>query len=231
MSRVVSPLHAVAARVGLAPTNPRLVTALTHSSFAAEHGVESNELLEFLGDAVVDLAVADLIVTRYPHLNEGSGSLVRSRVVNEATLADVARRLELGDALRVGRGVKKEEGARRPSLLADVFEAVVAAIYLERGYDAAKSFLHDELASEVEAASRRPSDVDPKTLLRQWTETTGRGTPRYEVAAQGPSHDVTFVATVLVAGKPVASGYGSSKKAAEVHAAQAALAIRAGDDA
>jgi ribonuclease-3 len=116
--------------------------ALTHSSYAAEHDVESNERLEFLGDAVVDLAIADLIVTRYPHLDEGTGSLVRSRVVNEAALARAARELDLGSVLRVGRGVKKERGAERPSLLADAFEALVAALYFERGYDVAKSFVH-----------------------------------------------------------------------------------------
>src|SRR3984957_9731053 len=96
-----------AARLGLDPASPLLHTALTHSSYAAEHDVESNERLEFLGDAVVDLAVADLIITRYPDLDEGSGSLVRSRVVNEAALARAARQLDLGAVLRVGRGVKK----------------------------------------------------------------------------------------------------------------------------
>ena len=98
---MVSPLDTVAERVGLVPTSPVLVTALTHSSFAAEHDVESNERLEFLGDAVVDLAVADLIVTRFTDLDEGTGSLVRSRVVNEASLAEVARALGLGEAGRL----------------------------------------------------------------------------------------------------------------------------------
>ena len=165
---MVSPLDTVAERVGLVPTSPVLVTALTHSSFAAEHDVESNERLEFLGDAVVDLAVADLIVTRFTDLDEGTGSLVRSRVVNEASLAEVARALGLGEALRVGRGVLKERGTERPSLLADTFEAVVAAIYFDRGYDVAKTFVQDCLAEAVVAASKEPSDVDPKTQLRQW---------------------------------------------------------------
>jgi ribonuclease-3 len=208
--------------LGLAPTNPQLLTALTHSSFAAEHEVDSNELLEFLGDAVVDLAIADLIVTRYPELNEGSGSLVRSRVVNEAALAEAARRLGLGDVLRVGRGVVKEHGLERPSLLADAFEAVVAAIYLERGYDAAKSFVHDSLAHDVQEASKVPGDADPKTLLRQWAEASGRGTPSYDVISEGPGHDATFVATVRVGEGIVATGVGRSKKSAESRAAQSA---------
>jgi ribonuclease-3 len=199
-----------------------LQTALTHSSYAAEHDVESNERLEFLGDAVVDLAVADLIVTRYPHLNEGTGSLVRSRVVNEAALARAARALDVGAALRIGRGVVKENGAERPSLLADAFEALVAALYLEKGYDAAKSFVQLALADDVETASLEPGEVDPKTRLRQWAEASGQGTPIYQVVSEGPSHDVTFIATVVVGGQVVASGEGRSKKSAEANAAQTA---------
>jgi ribonuclease-3 len=219
---MVSSLDTVAERLGLAATSPLLLTALTHSSFAAEHDVDSNERLEFLGDAVVDLAIADLIVTKYPQLNEGTGSLVRSRVVNEAALAEAAKRLDLGASLRVGRGVKKENGAQRPSLLADAFEAVVAAIYLERGYDVAKNFVHEALANEVEDASHEPSDVDPKTQLRQWAESSGRGTPVYRVVADGPSHDVTYRATVSVDKEVIASGEGRSKKSAEASAAQTA---------
>ena len=214
-------LELIAARVGLAPTSDLLATALTHSSFAAEHDTESNERLEFLGDAVVDLAVADLIVTRHPELNEGTGSLVRSRVVNETALADAARRLELGSVLRVGRGVRKEQGAERPSLLADAFEAVVAALYLERGYDVARRFVHAALEGEVEAAAIDPGEVDPKTRLRQWAESRGLSAPTYEVTARGPSHDARFVATVYV-GEIMALGEGRSKKAAEAQAAQAA---------
>jgi ribonuclease-3 len=221
-------LDTVAERLGLDPASPLLVTALTHSSFAAEHEVDSNERLEFLGDAVVDLAVADLIITRYPDLDEGSGSLVRSRVVNEAALARAARHLELGAVLRVGRGVKKENGAERPSLLADAFEAVVAALYLDLGYDAAKEFVQAALADDVTHAALAPSDVDPKTRLRQWAEANGLGTPTYEVNAEGPAHSVTYYATVRV-GDLVAVGEGGSKKNAEGQAARAAW--EAHDDA
>ena len=205
------------------------MVALTHSSYAAEHGCESNERLEFLGDAVVDLAIADLIVTAYPELNEGSGSLVRSRVVNEASLADAARRLDLASGVRIGRGVKKEHGLERPSLLADAYEAVAAALYLESGWEAAKRFVHETLAETVAEAARRPGEVDPKTRLRQWAEATGRGTPVYRVVAEGPSHAVTFTADVHVAGDRMATGQGRSKKSAEVEAAEEALKGR--DDA
>ena len=200
--------------------------ALTHSSYAAEHECESNERLEFLGDAVVDLAVADLIVTSFPELNEGSGSLVRSRVVNESALAEAATRLELASAMRIGRGVKKEHGLERPSLLADAFEAVVAAIYLENGYDAAKSFIHDTLGEAVADAALRPGDGDPKTRLRQWSEANGLGAPDYEVTSSGPSHDATYTAVVRIARRPMGTGVGRSKKSAEARAAEDAWGRR-----
>ncbi|MGD0691265.1 MAG: ribonuclease III domain-containing protein, partial [Acidimicrobiales bacterium] len=163
MSLLLSPLDALAERAGLSRESEILAVALTHSSYAAEHQCESNERLEFLGDAVVDLAVADLIVTAYPQLNEGSGSLVRSRVVNESSLAEAATTLDLASSIRVGRGVKKEHGLERPSLLADAYEALVAAIYLENGYDAAKTFVHESLADAVAEAALHPGDSDPKT--------------------------------------------------------------------
>lgn len=226
MSSLLSPLDALGQRVGLAGSSPLLALALTHSSYAAEHGVESNERLEFLGDAVVDLAVADLIVTSYPTLNEGTGSLVRSRVVNENSLAGAAQRLDLASAMRIGRGVAKENGLERPSLLADAFEAVVAAIYLERGYDVAKAFVHDALAQDVAAAAQQPGDVDPKARLRQWSEANGHGTPVYKVTSTGPSHDVTYYANVEVTGL-IGRGEGRSKKSAEASAAEDAWEQRA----
>ena len=229
MSLLLSPLHSFAEHLGLSPESELLAQAVTHSSYAAEHDCVSNERLEFLGDAVVDLAVADLIFTQYPTLNEGSGSLVRSRVVNEAALARAARRLELARYVRVGRGEVKSRGLERSSLLADAFEAVVAAIYLERGYEVAKSFVQDQLGDEIEQAALAPEDVDPKTRLRQWSEASLRGTPVYRVRAEGPAHAATFEATVSIGGEVRGTGYGPSKKAAESQAAREALAGR--DDA
>ncbi|HUZ42699.1 MAG TPA: ribonuclease III [Acidimicrobiales bacterium] len=226
MNLVLSPLDALAERVGLSRESDYLSIALTHSSFAAEHECESNERLEFLGDAVVDLAVADLIVTGYPELNEGSGSLVRSRVVNESSLAEAATRVDLASAMRIGRGVKKEHGLERPSLLADAFEALVAAIYLESGYDAAKSFVQDMLADAVAEAASRPGEGDPKTRLRQWSEANGLGTPEYEVTSSGPSHDATFSAVVRLSKRIMGTGEGSSKKGAEARAAEEAWGRR-----
>jgi ribonuclease-3 len=193
---------------------------LTHSSYAAEHGGDSNERLEFLGDAVVDLAVADYIVGHFPLVNEGTASVLRSRVVNEDSLAAVARELALGDLLSLGRGVVKEKGNERSSLLADAFEAVVAAVYLDAGYDAAKVVVVRFLKEAIEVASRDDS-LDAKTRLKRWAEGQGIGTPEYVVSASGPSHDVTFVATVSV-GPLLVSASGPSKKRAEANAAAAA---------
>jgi ribonuclease-3 len=210
----------LAVHLGLAPGSAALRQALTHSSYAAEHGGESNERLEFLGDAVVDLAVADYIVGRFPLVNEGTASVLRSRVVNEDSLAAVARELALGDLLLLGRGVVKEKGNERSSVLADAFEAVVAAVYLDSGYDAAKAVVVRYLEEAIEVASR-DDNLDPKTRLKRWAEGQGMGTPEYEVAASGPSHDVTFVATVSV-GPLLVSASGPSKKRAEANAAAAA---------
>lgn len=221
-----SPLDSLAERVGLARASALLAVAMTHSSYAAEHECESNERLEFLGDAVVDLAVADLIVTAHPELNEGSGSLVRSRVVNESSLAEAATRLGLASAMRIGRGVKKEHGLDRPSLLADAYEALVAAIYLEKGYDAAKSFVHVTLGDAVADAASRPGDSDPKTRLRQWSEANGLGTPDYDVTSSGPSHDATYRAVVRIARREMGIGEGRSKKSAEARAAEDAWGRR-----
>jgi ribonuclease-3 len=178
--------------------------------------------LEFLGDAVVDLAVADLIVTQYPELDEGSGSLVRSRVVNEASLARAAQRLNLGDYIRIGRGEVKSHGLERPSLLADAFEAIVAALYLEKGFDVAKAFVHSALAEDVASAALRPDDVDPKTRLRKWSESAGFGVPVYAVTFDGPAHETIFDATVSIGGIVRGTGQGRSKKNAETAAALSA---------
>jgi ribonuclease III len=216
----VPDVAALAVELGLEPGSLALRDALTHSSYASEHGVDSNERLEFLGDAVVDLAVASHIVTNYPLLDEGAASILRSRVVNEESLARAAREMSLGDLLRLGRGVVKEKGAERASLLADAFEAVVAAVYLEKGYEVAQEVVVSHLREAISLASHVDT-LDAKTRLRRWSESQGLGAPIYDVTSSGPSHDVTFVATVKV-GTRATSASGSSKKRAEANAAAAA---------
>jgi ribonuclease-3 len=226
VSLLLPSIDALAHRLGLPADSVLLATALTHSSYAAEHGVESNERLEFLGDAVVDLVVADAIITQHPELDQGTGSLARSRVVNEASLARAAAQLQLGEFVRLGRGERKSHGENRPSLLADAFEAVVAAIYLETGFAAARDFVLEHLSSTLEEAAASPEEVDPKSRLRQWSEARGSGVPIYEVIADGPSHAMTFTATVRVGTRVLGAGRGRSKKAAELDAARAAWEAR-----
>ncbi len=226
MSIALSSMEHLAQRLGLAADCELLAVALTHSSYAAEHHVESNERLEFLGDAVVDLVIADAIIREHPELNQGTGSLARSKVVNESSLATAASLLGIGELVRLGRGEQKADGAKRPSLLADAFEAVVAALYLERGYDAAREFVIEQLRDVLALAAAAPEEIDPKSRLRQWCETRGLGVPYYEVSSDGPSHATQFDATVFVDGNVAASGTGRSKKAAEVAAALAAWEAR-----
>ena len=160
-------------------------------------------------------------MTRHPELNEGSGSLVRSRVVNEAALANAARELDLGAVMRVGRGVKKSWAPSVPPCWPTRSRRSWRPSYFERGYEVAKEFVHHTLARDVTQAALEPSDVDPKTRLRQWAEARGLGTPHYEVVGDGPAHSTTYVATVRV-GDLVAVGEGRSKKSAEGQAARSA---------
>jgi ribonuclease-3 len=220
---------ALAEALGLRRDSEALALALTHSSYAAEHDCASNERLEFLGDAVVDLAIADLIVREYPHLDEGASSVARSRVVNEESLARAATRLDLARYVRIGKGVVKEQGLERPSLLADAFESVVAALYLERGYEVAKAFVHDALGDDVARACAQGDTLDAKTRLRRWAHERGHAVPEYELVAEGPAHETEFVATVRVGGRVLGTGRAASKKRAELLAA--AHAWEARDDA
>lgn len=212
----------LAERLGFAPDSSLFLRAVTHSSFSGEHDVESNERLEFLGDAVVNLAIADAILRDYPELNEGSGSLARSRVVNEESLAAVAADMGIADVLRLGKGEAKSGGATRPSLLADAFEALIGALYLERGATVAIALAQELLGDALAHAARSPLASDAKSQLRQWAESQGFGPPHYDVSVTGPDHDPTFHVRVTVDHALVGAATGRSKKAAELAAALAA---------
>lgn len=209
----------LAERLGFEAQSALFERAVTHSSYSGEHDVESNERLEFLGDAVVNLAIADAILRDYPQLNEGSGSLARSRVVNEESLAAVAREIGVPDVLRLGKGEAKSGGSTRPSLLADAFEAIIGALYLERGAHAAVQAVQELLAEALAEAARSRLVSDAKSQLRQWAESQGFGPPNYEVSVTGPDHDPTFHVRVTVDHAVVGEATGRSKKAAEIAAA------------
>ncbi len=209
-----------------------LTTALTHRSYANEHNLESNERLEFLGDAVLGLVVGDDLFHRFPGAPEGQLAKLRAGVVSMPMLAKQARSLGLGDCLLLGRGESLTGGAARESNLADAFEAVAGAFYLAGGLAPAAAFIMARLAGEIEAAGSGKGLADYKTLLQE--ELQGQGLrPRYEVTGEeGPDHGKEFTVAVYAGEKLLGRGSGRSKKEAEQVAACQALAhkIKANDE-
>ncbi|MFM7046438.1 MAG: ribonuclease III [Actinomycetota bacterium] len=198
--------------------------ALTHSSYTAEHDHEpSNERLEFLGDAVVGLVLADEMYRRHADFDEGVLTDLRKSVVNAQTLAIAARRLGLGKFVRLGRGESTSGGADKTSILANAFEAVIGAVYLDAGIDVAYDLSLRLLAPEIAGAVPGLRMLDPKTQLQEITAEFGLGVPSYVLEDEGPDHDKTFFAEVLVAGRRRGSGSGRTKKAAEQQAAAEAI--------
>jgi ribonuclease-3 len=211
-------------RLGHRFADPRLLElALTHRSWCSEHPEDpSNERLEFLGDAVVGLAVTGHIYLTYPDLSEGQLAKLRASVVNTASLAAVGASLGLGAALRLGRGEDLSGGRLKESILADAFEAVVGAVHLDAGWEAARALVVDLLAGGIERSSDRPGGQDYKTRLQELTARLAMGAPIYLLDGTGPDHDKRFLATVVVDGVARGRGTGTSKKRAEQDAARAA---------
>ena len=213
----------VAAALGHAFEDPSLLDrALTHTSYVSEHeGVESNQRLEFLGDAVLGLAIAGRLHTDW-ELAEGEMSKVRAAVVNETTLARVATGLGVGPALRLGRGEDAGGGREKAPILADAMEAIIGAVYLDGGFEAATAVI-DRLWSDLVAErAQAPGRRDYKTRLQEILATEGRE-PHYDVHASGPDHARHFEATLTVDGEVVGRGEGTSKKRSQQAAAHAAL--------
>jgi len=200
-----------------------LVRALTHRSYAYEHGgLPTNERLEFLGDSVLGLVVTDTLYHRHPDLPEGQLAKLRAAVVNMRALADVGRSLKLGEFLRLGRGEEGTGGRDKSSILADTLEALIGAVYLDRGLDEASALVHRLFDPLIETSSHLGAGLDWKTSLQELTATIGLGVPEYVVSESGPDHEKTFKATARVAGTDYGSGAGRSKKEAEQQAAEAA---------
>jgi ribonuclease III len=198
--------------------------ALAHRSWCGEQegGAPSNERLEFLGDAVLGLVVASYTYDRYPEFPEGKLAKVRSAVVNARVLAQVAGRLGVGEVLLLGRGEEGSGGRAKASILADAFEAVLGAIYLDAGWEAAQTLVLRELGDAIARAGEEPDDFDHKSRLQERAVRDGEGTPRYVVEGSGPDHDRAYVATVFLGGTMRGSGEGRSKKDAEQEVARAA---------
>lgn len=198
--------------------------ALSHRSWCAEQGgLPSNERLEFLGDAVLGLVVAEFTYRTRPDLPEGILAKVRASVVNTKVLAEVAAEMGIGPHLRLGRGEDLSGGRTKESILADTTEAVIGAVYLDGGFEEARRLILDRLRERIEVAIEGPGDSDHKSRLQEVTVGLGRGVPRYEVVGRGPDHARRYLATVYVADQRLGTGEGRSKKDAEQVAAEAAF--------
>jgi ribonuclease-3 len=232
------PYTVLEAALGTGLTPDLLERALTHRSYAYENGgLPTNERLEFLGDAVLGLVVTDALYTAHSELAEGALAKLRASVVNTRALADVARGLDLGRWLRLGRGEEVTGGRDKNSILADTMEALIGAVYVDRGMDAAAALVRALFDPVMRAAARDGAALDWKTALQELAATRGLGVPEYRVGESGPDHDKRFTAEVLLADEVRGSGAGRSKKEAEQRAAEAATAaldehaVPAGGDA
>jgi ribonuclease-3 len=216
--------HALACRLGWEVTDERLLLqAVSHRSWCAEHpGWESNERLEFLGDSVLGLIVADYLFRTYPSIPEGELTKVRASVVNSATLAEVAVELNIGGSLMLGKGEDLSGGREKPSILADATEALIGAIYLDQGWSAAHTVVMELFGGRIEEAAAGPGGQDYKTRLQELSARHFDQLPRYFLRDEGPDHAKEFEATVHLRGEPRGSGRGRSKKQAEQAAAKEA---------
>ena len=205
----------------------RLEHALTHKSRAAEDisgGVADNESLEFLGDAVLGLVVADALFHQYPDYDEGEKSKVKAAVVSTQSLARHAEQLRLGEHLILGRGEEKTGGRFKQALLADGYEALIAALYLDGGLEAAEAFLRRELKDALDEGSAQTFVRDHKSALQERLQALGRPLPEYRVSGEaGPDHRKTFSVEVVVNGEVLGTATGRAKKEAEQEAARLAL--------
>jgi ribonuclease-3 len=201
--------------------------ALTHKSRAAEDasgGVADNESLEFLGDAVLGLVVADALFHQYPDYDEGQKSKVKAAVVSTQSLARHAEQLRLGEHLILGRGEEKTGGRFKQALLADGYEALIAALYLDGGLEAAETFLRRELKDALDEGSAQTFVRDYKSALQERLQALGRPLPEYRVSGEaGPDHRKTFSVEVIVNGDVLGTATGRAKKEAEQEAARLAL--------
>jgi len=201
-----------------------LRNALTHTSYAYENKVKSNEKLEFLGDAILEFVVSDYLYENYKNLKEGEMTKVRATVVCEDSLFQVAMKHNFSDFLYVGKSEKAMNGNKKPTILADSVEAVIAAIFLDLGLDEAKKFIINNLEEPIKKATKHVGDKDYKTVLQEKLQVNGDVDIQYIVIKEeGPDHDKKFTVELKCNGKKLSIGTGTSKKNAEMEAAKKAL--------
>jgi len=204
-----------------------LTTALTHRSYLNENydtHLSNNERLEFLGDAVLELITTEYLFKTYPERAEGELTSFRSALVKTASLSETAFELTIGDYIYMSRGEEVTGGRKRPYILANTFESLLGAIYLDQGYEVARKFVIEKLVPKISQIIENRLDIDPKSKLQEVSQEVLNYTPVYElVSADGPDHDKEFVMAVKITNRIFGQGKGKSKQEAEQNAAQAAL--------
>ena len=218
-------LEGIEKEIGYEFKNKELLkTALTHTSYAYEKHINSNEKLEFLGDSILEFLSSRYLYENYPNLREGEMTKVRATVVCEKSLYKIASKHNFGKYLYLGKSEKINGGNKRPAILADSVEAVIAAMYLDGGLEIVDNFIKNNLKEEIEQASTHVGDKDYKTVLQEKLQEGGDVKIEYEITKEsGPDHDKSFEAQVRFNGKVLAKGSGKSKKGAEMQAAKKAL--------
>ena len=203
-----------------------LELALTHRSFSYEAGgIPTNERLEFLGDSVLGLIVTDELYKLFPDLDESRLSPLRSGVVNMKALAQIAKEINLGKYLRIGKGEESTNGREKNSILADTFEAFVGAIYLEHGYLKSAEVISKLINQAIVDATSQGSTLDGKTALQELAASLNLSSPEYEISESGPDHDKSFTAYVVLGSERFPVGSGKSKREAEQVAAKIAYEL------
>lgn len=212
----------------------QLQQAFQHASYVNENvdeKLKDNERLEFLGDAVLDLAISHLLMDRFPSADEGTLSRFRAMLVDEQGLCRVASRLHLGDFVLLGKGEEQTQGRRKPSILANTMEALLGAMYLDGGYESAFQVIQRIFAVSLERIDTPEMVHDFKSRLQEFTQKMNRMMPRYRLVDEnGPPHDRRFVVEIAYNGRTIARGEGRSKKEAEQHAAREALSCLEADE-
>ncbi len=218
-------MQTIEEKIGYTFQNKELLKkALTHTSYAYENNIESNEKLEFLGDSILEFVSSKYLYENYPELKEGEMTKVRATVVCEKSLHKVAKMHDFSDFLYLGRSERKMGGQERPAILADSVEAVIAAIYLDGGIEQAEKFIIQSLKEDIEIATKHVGDKDYKTVLQEKLQEHGDVKIEYEIIKEeGPDHNKSFEVQVSCDGKKLAKGKGRSKKEAQMNAAQKAL--------
>jgi ribonuclease-3 len=216
-------------RLGISIEAELLELALTHSSYAYENGkIPNNERLEFLGDSVLGFVVTGHVFSENPDLDEGSLSRLRSATVSAKTLAIAANQIGLGEFIRLGKGELSTGGQTKTNILADTFEAIIGAAYLSGGLAPAKAIIDSLVLPLLSSDDELLETSEPRTVLSELLKSLGRSDASFEVTHEGPDHDRTFFAAVIVDGAAISKGSGRTRKAAEAQAAIEALKILRG---